>query len=58
MGAKLALISMKKRAEAKVITRAARYIELATAPNFMPTFTRACYLGKYHLNHGQKEDIH
>jgi uncharacterized 2Fe-2S/4Fe-4S cluster protein (DUF4445 family) len=57
MGAKLALISTEKRREAKEIAREARYIELATAPYFMRTFTQACFLGKYRLNHGKREEI-
>jgi uncharacterized 2Fe-2S/4Fe-4S cluster protein (DUF4445 family) len=57
MGAKLALISTEKRAEAKEIARKAHYIELATAPFFMLTFTQACFLGKYRLNHGKREKL-
>jgi uncharacterized 2Fe-2S/4Fe-4S cluster protein (DUF4445 family) len=57
MGAKLALISTKKRLEAKEIARKACYIELATAPDFMRTFTQASFLGKYHLNHGKRGEI-
>jgi uncharacterized 2Fe-2S/4Fe-4S cluster protein (DUF4445 family) len=57
MGAKLALISIGKREEAKQIARRSHYIELATAPGFMPTFTQACSLGRYHLKNGKREEI-
>ncbi len=57
MGAKLALISNEKREEAKEIAGKAHYVELATAPYFMQTFTQACFLGKYRLNRGKREDI-
>ncbi|MFH1638703.1 MAG: ASKHA domain-containing protein [Chloroflexota bacterium] len=56
-GARLALVSTGKRAEAKIIARSAHYIELATAPNFMPTFTQSCFLGRYHLRKGKREDV-
>jgi uncharacterized 2Fe-2S/4Fe-4S cluster protein (DUF4445 family) len=45
MGAKLALISRSKRAEAQDIAHRVGYIELATAPNFMRTFAQSMYLG-------------
>jgi uncharacterized 2Fe-2S/4Fe-4S cluster protein (DUF4445 family) len=57
MGAKLALVSTGKREEARQIARRSRYIELATAPGFMPTFTQACFLGRYHLKNGKREEI-
>ncbi len=57
MGAKLTLISTRKREKAKQIARRSRYIELATAPGFMPTFTQACFLGRYHLKNGKREKI-
>lgn len=57
MGAKLALVSTDKREEAKQIARRSRYIELATAPGFMPTFTQACYLGRYHLKNGRRQEV-
>lgn len=44
MGAKLALLSCDKRAEAQSIARQVGYIELATAPRFMPTFVEAMYI--------------
>lgn len=44
MGAKLALLSLRKRAEAQSIAHQASYIELATTPNFMENFIDATYL--------------
>jgi len=44
-GAKLALISRSKRAEAQTIAHRANYIELSTAPRFQETFAQAMYLG-------------
>jgi uncharacterized 2Fe-2S/4Fe-4S cluster protein (DUF4445 family) len=45
MGAKLALISRSKRAEAQAIGRRVGYVELATDPQFARTFAQAMYLG-------------
>jgi len=45
MGAKLALISRSKRAEAKTIAHRVRYIELAAVPHFEEIFAQAMYLG-------------
>jgi uncharacterized 2Fe-2S/4Fe-4S cluster protein (DUF4445 family) len=44
MGAKLALISMTKRAEAQAFAERVRYIELATAPGFSNIFARSMYV--------------
>jgi uncharacterized 2Fe-2S/4Fe-4S cluster protein (DUF4445 family) len=44
MGAKLALISRSKRAEAQALASRIGYIELATAPQFARTFTQAMYI--------------
>ncbi len=57
MGAKLALISLSQRAEARAIASRVRYIELASAPHFTPTFTQASYLGRYRMRHGKREEI-
>ena len=46
MGARLALISRSKRAEAHTIASRVHYIELASSPNFMQTFIQASYLGQ------------
>ena len=45
MGARLALISRSKRAEAEDLAAQVDYIELATAPNYTEIFTKAMYLG-------------
>lgn len=45
MGARLALVSLSKRAEAQTIASRVNYIELASFPNFMQTFVEAGYLG-------------
>ncbi|MFC1932575.1 ASKHA domain-containing protein [Chloroflexota bacterium] len=57
MGAKLALISLSKRAEAQAIVSRVNYIELASAPNFKQTFTQASYLGRYRIVAGRREEI-
>jgi uncharacterized 2Fe-2S/4Fe-4S cluster protein (DUF4445 family) len=57
MGAKLALISLKKRAEAQDLASQVKYIELANAPNFNQTFIQASYLGQYRLENGQRRKI-
>ncbi len=57
MGAKLALISLAKRAEAQAIASQVRYIELASAPNFEQTFIQASYLGRYRIINGKREKI-
>jgi len=46
-GARLALISRSKRAEAQTIARRAGYIELATAPRFTEIFARAMHIGSH-----------
>jgi len=45
MGAKLALISRRKRAEAQAIACRVGYIELATAPRLAQIFAQAMYIG-------------
>jgi uncharacterized 2Fe-2S/4Fe-4S cluster protein (DUF4445 family) len=45
MGAKLALISKSKRAEAHSLARQVSYVELATQPQFAKTFAQSMYLG-------------
>jgi uncharacterized 2Fe-2S/4Fe-4S cluster protein (DUF4445 family) len=56
VGAKLALLSHHKRAEAEAIASRVHYIELASAPRFMQTFTQACYLGPYNERGSKKRD--
>jgi uncharacterized 2Fe-2S/4Fe-4S cluster protein (DUF4445 family) len=50
MGAKLALISLSKRAEAQDIARGVHYIELGTAPRFEETFVKAINLRQAELD--------
>jgi uncharacterized 2Fe-2S/4Fe-4S cluster protein (DUF4445 family) len=57
MGAKLALISLGKRAEAQAVAARVKYIELASAPNFEQTFIQASYLGRYRMRDGRREEI-
>jgi uncharacterized 2Fe-2S/4Fe-4S cluster protein (DUF4445 family) len=57
MGAKLALISLAKRAEAQAIGSKVKYIELASVPNFGLTFTQASYLGRYRIIDGRREKL-
>ena len=57
MGAKMALISLSKRAEGAAVASRVRYIELASAPNFTQTFIQAGYLGRYRVRHGNREKI-
>lgn len=45
MGAKMALISRSKRAEARALARRIEYVELAANPQFAQTFAEAMYLG-------------
>jgi uncharacterized 2Fe-2S/4Fe-4S cluster protein (DUF4445 family) len=56
-GAKLALISLSKRAEAQVVGSRVRYIELGSAPHFEQTFIQASYLGRYGMREGRREEI-
>jgi uncharacterized 2Fe-2S/4Fe-4S cluster protein (DUF4445 family) len=57
MGAKLALISLSKRAEAQAVASRVKYIELGSAPNFEQTFVQASYLGRYRIIDGRREEI-
>ena len=57
MGAKLALISLSKRAEAQAIASGVDYIELASAPSFEQTFMQVSYLGRYRIIDGRREEI-
>jgi uncharacterized 2Fe-2S/4Fe-4S cluster protein (DUF4445 family) len=57
MGAKLALISLGKRAEAQAVASRIKYIELASAPNFEQTFIQASYLGRYRMIDGRREEM-
>jgi uncharacterized 2Fe-2S/4Fe-4S cluster protein (DUF4445 family) len=57
MGAKLALISLKSRAQAQALTSRVRYIELASAPDFEHSFMQASYLGQYRIISGKRKAI-
>ncbi len=57
MGAKQALISLKKRAEAQAIASRVNYIELGDLPSFNQTFIQAGYLGQYRIIDGRREEI-
>lgn len=56
-GAKMALISRRKRVEAQKIAHKVKYIELASFPNFQRMLLQAMSLGRYKLAQGQKEDV-
>ncbi len=57
MGAKLALISVKERAQAQALTSRVHYIELASAPDFEHSFMQASYLGQYRIIGGKRKKI-
>jgi len=57
MGAKLALISLAKRAEAQAVASRVKYVELASAPGFEQTFIQASYLGRYRIIDGKRKEI-
>ena len=46
MGARLALLSISEREQAKKLAESVEYIELATSPEFTQTFIEAGYLGQ------------
>jgi uncharacterized 2Fe-2S/4Fe-4S cluster protein (DUF4445 family) len=49
MGAKLALISLKSRANAQAIASRVKYLELASTPEFNQLFVQANYLGSHRI---------
>ncbi|MBI4186598.1 MAG: DUF4445 domain-containing protein [Chloroflexi bacterium] len=57
MGAKLALISGRHRAEAQAIAGKVGYAELAAHPHFEHTFAQANYIGRYWMRYGKREVI-
>lgn len=57
MGARMSLVSLAKREEAKAIASRARYVELANTPEFRQTFIEASYLGRYRIKHGKREEL-
>ncbi|MBI2918440.1 MAG: DUF4445 domain-containing protein [Chloroflexi bacterium] len=56
-GARLALVSIRKRAEAQALASRVSYVELGNAPAFGQTFLQASALGRYRLAHGKREAI-
>lgn len=56
MGAKLALISTSKRAEAKRIASRIHYVELSNAPHFQEMFIQASYLGHYQAKQNKEKE--
>ncbi len=54
-GARLALISLSERAQAKELASRAGYVELATVPGFAQTFLQASFVGRYRLMNGKRE---
>ncbi len=56
-GARLALISLGKRAEAQAIASRVKYVELGSVPKFDKTFIQASYLGRYRIIDGRREEI-
>jgi uncharacterized 2Fe-2S/4Fe-4S cluster protein (DUF4445 family) len=57
LGAQISLLSLSQRHKAQEIASKVKYIELATAPNFMQTFMQAGYLGRFRLEKGKRTDI-
>jgi uncharacterized 2Fe-2S/4Fe-4S cluster protein (DUF4445 family) len=56
-GARLALLSVKQRTESQTIATKTRYIELASAPDFIHTFVQASYLGRFRIINGKRKEI-
>ncbi len=56
-GARMALLSGRKRDESNTIASHTGYIELAGAPGFKRTFVEASYLGRYRMRNGKREAI-
>ena len=56
-GARMALISLTKRAEKQSIASGVQYIELASAPGFMQNFMQANYIGRYRIIDGKTKEI-
>ena len=57
VGARMSLISMKKRKESQELAEKISYIELAGAPDFMHTFMQSNYLGTYRLIKGKRKAV-
>lgn len=57
LGAQMALLSCSERRKAQELASRVKYIELASAPNFMQTFIQASYLGLFRLRSGKREAL-
>jgi uncharacterized 2Fe-2S/4Fe-4S cluster protein (DUF4445 family) len=57
MGARLALISRRSRAQAQAVASRVDYVELGSSRGFQPIFTQASYLGRYRIVDGKREEI-
>jgi uncharacterized 2Fe-2S/4Fe-4S cluster protein (DUF4445 family) len=57
LGARQSLISVKKRALEKSISKRMQYIELAGTPTFNKVFLQTQYLGKYRIIDGKRVKI-
>jgi uncharacterized 2Fe-2S/4Fe-4S cluster protein (DUF4445 family) len=57
IGARLALVSARQRAESQSIASKVRYVELAGVPDFMHAFIQASNLGRFSIVNGKREEI-
>jgi uncharacterized 2Fe-2S/4Fe-4S cluster protein (DUF4445 family) len=57
IGAKMNLISLSSRKEARDIVSRATYIELAGTMEFKRAFVETSFLGRYRLNEGKSESV-
>ena len=57
IGAKMNLISLASRQEARDIVSRATYIELAGTREFKRDFVQTSFLGRYRLNEGKREVV-
>jgi uncharacterized 2Fe-2S/4Fe-4S cluster protein (DUF4445 family) len=57
IGAKMNLVSLTKRKEARDIVSRAQYIELAGTMEFKRAFVETSFLGRYRMNKGKREAI-
>ncbi|UCC17255.1 MAG: DUF4445 domain-containing protein [Dehalococcoidales bacterium] len=57
IGAKMNLISLSSRKEARDIVSRATYIELAGTKEFKRDFVQSSFLGRYRLNEGKREVV-
>jgi uncharacterized 2Fe-2S/4Fe-4S cluster protein (DUF4445 family) len=56
MGAKLALVSCSKRADAQTIADRVGYLELASIPSFTHTFVQSNCIGEFRMAHGEGQE--